>query len=300
MSGAPDIARPGSAKHAMAEHFRGRLQFNMDWITRPLFGFLLAGIAVGATILGGLPFVGFLLIGTSAAIREWHRLFARHDYVLPTVLSVSAVAAALFSQLYITGGGSEFVRLLPLGLLVAGAVANAALGAVRQESPLAHAGGPIYIGLPTLSLLILRQAPNHPVWLVVLTFLAVWATDTGAMLSGNLIGGPKLAPVLSPNKTWAGSLGGATCAVLIAGCLALILHTSVVAAAIFGLVLSVAGQFGDLFESFIKRRVGKKDTGGLIPGHGGVLDRIDSILFTAPVAAFIVLVLGLDPLKGLP
>ena len=301
MSGAPDVARPISPKHAMAEHFRGRLQFNIDWITRPLFGFLLAGITVGATILGGLAFVGFLLVGTAAAIREWHRLFARHDFVLPTVLSVSAVAAALLSQLYIIRGDlSEIVRVVPLVLLLAGALANAALGALRQESPLAHAGGAIYIGLPTLSLLILRQAPDHAVWLVVLTFLAVWATDTGAMLSGNLIGGPKLAPVLSPNKTWAGALGGAACSVLIASALALILHTSVIAAAMFGFVLSIAGQFGDLFESFIKRRVGKKDTGGLIPGHGGVLDRIDSVLFTAPVATFIVLVLGLDPLRGLP
>ncbi|HEY1961245.1 MAG TPA: phosphatidate cytidylyltransferase [Rhizomicrobium sp.] len=299
MSSAPHVAGRASRKQAVTQQFSDRIQFNMDWITRPLFGFLLAGIAVGATILGGIAFVAFLLLGASGAVREWHRLFTRRDFVLPTAITIVAMTAALTWQLCWTAHFGIAGPIAPFAILLCGAVANALLGLMHRDSPFAHAAGAIYIGLPTLTLLMLRQSPAHPVWLVVLTLLAVWATDTGALISGNMIGGPRLAPVLSPNKTWAGSMGGAVCAALIAGLLALLLHTSVVAAALFGLVLSIAGQFGDLFESLAKRRVGKKDSGNLIPGHGGVLDRIDSVLFAAPVATFIVLVLGLDPLRGL-
>jgi phosphatidate cytidylyltransferase len=298
MSSAPNLARSGSPRPALPDRYGGGFQFNMDWITRPLFGLLLAGVAVGATILGGFAFVVFLLLGTAAAIREWHRLFARGDFLVFTVITVIATAAALLWQLYWTDSFA-IGRIIPFVLLFGGALLNAAVAAFRHESRLAHAAGAIYIGLPTLALLMLRQSPVHPVWLVVLTFLAVWATDTGALFSGNLIGGPKLAPVLSPNKTWAGFFGGILCAALIAAIVALIVHTPVLWAALFGIALSLAGHAGDLFESFIKRRTGKKDSGGLIPGHGGVLDRIDSILFAAPVATFIVLVLGLDPLRGL-
>jgi phosphatidate cytidylyltransferase len=134
---------------------------------------------------------------------------------------------------------------------------------------------------------------------VVLTFLAIWATDTGALFSGKLLGGPKLAPQLSPNKTWAGSIGGLACAGIVCGALAFVLGVNIASAVLFAAVLSVAGQLGDLFESLVKRRMGRKDSGGLIPGHGGVLDRIDSILFAAPVAALAILVFHFDPLAGM-
>jgi len=171
------------------------------------------------------------------------------------------------------------------------------LAIARGQPPLAHAAGVLYVAFPALSLLMVRQWPFHPVWLVVLTFLAIWATDTGALFSGRLIGGPRLAPRLSPNKTWAGSLGGIACAALVSAGVAIFLHSGVFATIAFGAALSVVGQIGDLFESMVKRRAGCKDSGGLIPGHGGVLDRIDSILFAAP-AALAMLIAGFDPLAG--
>lgn len=284
------------AKPAPANDFRRRFHFNIDWILRPLFGFALAGLAVWATMQGGVVFVVFLSLGCGAAIGEWHRLFARNDHVIPTAITAAAMVAALLWQLFAV---SPELRFVPIVILSAAAAANLAVGIVRRELPVAHAIGPLYIALPALSLLMVRQSSAHPVWLVVLTFLAVWATDTGALFSGKLIGGARLAPQLSPNKTWAGSAGGLVCAAIFCGALAFFLHTSVVAAAMFAIVLSVAGQLGDLFESLVKRQVGCKDSGHLIPGHGGVLDRIDSILFAAPVAALMIFVLQFDPLAGL-
>ncbi len=300
MSSMPDVARTRRAPpdRGQGDAWRERFKFNMDWITRPLFGFLLAGIAVGATILGGLAFVVFLSLGCAAAIREWHRLFAKRDFLLPTAITVLTMVAALWWQLYFAPAGGPAAHLGVVAILLIGCLCNLLVGAWRREAPLAHAAGPLYIALPALSLLILRQSPEHPVWLVLMVFLAVWATDTGALFSGNLIGGPKLAPTLSPNKTWAGFFGGTACAAVITGAVAAALKTDIPVAAMFGVALALAGHAGDLFESMIKRRVGRKDSGGLIPGHGGVLDRIDSILFAAPAAAVLVLVFALDPLAG--
>lgn len=300
MSGMPDVARTRAAApdRAQGGAWRERFRLNMDWITRPLFGVLLAGIAIGATVLGGLAFVVFLSLGCAAAIREWHRLFARRDFLLPAAITVLTMVTALSWQLYFAPAQGPAARLAVVAILLIGCLGNLVVGALRREAPFAHAAGPLYIALPAVSLLMLRQSPEHPVWLVLMVFLAVWATDTGALFSGNLIGGPKLAPSLSPNKTWAGFFGGIACAAVVTGAVAAVLRTNVPAAAMFGVALALAGHAGDLFESTIKRRVGRKDSGGLIPGHGGVLDRIDSILFAAPAAAVLVLVFALDPLAG--
>jgi phosphatidate cytidylyltransferase len=297
MSGASDTAHPG-AKQAIGNHVGRRPRLNIDWITRPLFGFVLAGIAVAATIKGGAVFATLLSLGCAGAIREWHRLFARRDFLLPTIITILAMIGALVWQLEIPTLKTPLSRYWPYGILVVGSLCNLLLGASRREAPLAHAAGPIYIALPALSLLVIRQTPMHSFWLAVLVFLAVWATDTGALVSGNLIGGPKLAPRLSPNKTWAGSIGGIACAAIIGLAVAAFLHTRIWPATVFAVLLSLAGQLGDLFESFMKRRMGRKDSGGLIPGHGGVLDRIDSMLFAAPVAALAILVFNFDPLAG--
>ena len=299
MSSVPEVAVSRSAAGRNGGRTIGKFAVSLDWITRPLFGFLLAGIAIVATLAGGLAFAIFLSVGCAAGAREWHRFFAKSGFLLPTAVTVAAMAGALLAQLY----GLHFLflsaGLLPFAILAAGFGCNFFVGSVRREPALAHAGGVLYIGLPALTLFLLRQSHEHPVWLVVLVFLSVWATDTGALFSGNLIGGPKLAPLISPNKTWAGSVGGLICAALIAAGIAAIMGTSVLAGMVFASLISIAGQIGDLFESMVKRRVGHKDSGGLIPGHGGVLDRIDSILFAAPVATCLVLAIGFDPLAGL-
>jgi phosphatidate cytidylyltransferase len=145
-----------------------------------------------------------------------------------------------------------------------------------------------YIALPGVALVMIRNSPELGLTAVLWLFAVVWSADTMAYVFGRLIGGPKLAPAISPNKTWAG-LGGAVfggvaasaAAALIAG-----LPAVAVLAALGGL-LAVLEQAGDLFESAVKRRFGVKDSGHIIPGHGGVLDRVDGLMFAAIAAALI-------------
>ena len=126
---------------------------------------------------------------------------------------------------------------------------------------------------------------------VLWLFVTVWSCDTGAYISGRSIGGPKLAPRISPNKTWAGLLGGILAAVVASVLLALISGSgSIVLFAIQGTLLALISQCGDLAESSLKRRFDVKDSGNLIPGHGGILDRVDGVLFAAPTLALLFMI----------
>jgi phosphatidate cytidylyltransferase len=171
-------------------------------------------------------------------------------------------------------------------------------------------GGALYVILPVLSLLFLRtglmpcqqgwECPGDttmgaPMYLTFWLLLIVWATDIGAYAAGRTIGGPRLAPSISPKKTWAGLVGGMLSAALTAYLLALSPRFSYAEAtlsplpvAMGGALFAVISQAGDLFESWVKRRFGVKDSGNLIPGHGGLLDRVDGLMFAAPVLTALV------------
>jgi phosphatidate cytidylyltransferase len=139
-------------------------------------------------------------------------------------------------------------------------------------------GGLLYVGLPSLALLALREGPSGAMTIFWL-FGVIWATDIGGYIFGRGIGGPKLAPAISPNKTWAGLLGGMLCAAGVGFGFAM--DDWRLAGISAG--LAVLAQIGDLFESKVKRHFGVKDSSQLIPGHGGLLDRVDGLLFVAPV-----------------
>lgn len=267
----------------------GRFELSIDWLWRPLFGIALATLAVAAAWFGKWLFAAFLAAGSIAAVREWHRIFLREGYASYFVCSALAIVGALAAQNLVPDDHG-----LPWALLAVGALFN--LAVYRHGTALWHAAGVFYVGAAPLCLAALRQAPHGGFWMIISVFIAVWATDTGALICGNLIGGPKLSPKLSPNKTWAGAFGGAVSAIAVTAILFAVLGANIPGGALFGLAMSVAGQVGDLFESWIKRRVGRKNSGSLIPGHGGVLDRIDSILFAAPLVAFAILGLGFNPL----
>jgi phosphatidate cytidylyltransferase len=152
--------------------------------------------------------------------------------------------------------------------------------------------GLAYVAAPAASLVWLRQVqlPGQPqagAALVLYVLLVVCATDIGAFFAGRRIGGPKLAPVISPNKTWAGLGGGMVAAAIAGGLCANVTPypPSWIAAMDMGIVIALVSQGGDLFESWLKRRVGAKDSGTLIPGHGGLLDRVDGLIFTLPLFA---------------
>ncbi len=154
-------------------------------------------------------------------------------------------------------------------------------------------GGWLYMIAGAASLFWLRSDTAVGLIDVLFLLVVVWSSDIGAYIAGRLIGGPKLAPAISPGKTWSGAIGGLACAMAI-GLLVTrfaapgpVLHALVVAAG-----LSIASQLGDLLESACKRHFGVKDSSGLIPGHGGVFDRLDGVLAAAPVAVLLALALG--------
>ncbi|MDE2462814.1 MAG: phosphatidate cytidylyltransferase [Alphaproteobacteria bacterium] len=270
------------------------------WMLRPVFGLILAGMALLALVAGGIWFAGFIALGTSAGVREWHRMVSRGDYRPFLPGSIVALLLGLSLAVFATGGPERAPAAY--GLAGAGYAAAALLAAavawMRSEQVLWQGIGPLYLGLPGLSLFALRATPDHGLWLVLTLFAAVWACDTGALVCGKLIGGPKLVPRLSPNKTWAGFVGGSVSASAAAALALATFGAEVWRGALFGLIIALISHGGDMFESWVKRRVGRKDSGHLIPGHGGVLDRIDSILFAAPCCAAFVFFFGAQALLG--
>jgi len=148
--------------------------------------------------------------------------------------------------------------------------------------------GGIYVAASVWALIHLRNDPDVGAHTVFWLFAVVWAVDTGAYAAGRSIGGPKLAPRISPNKTWAGLGGGVMFAALVGVVTALVLERqSVIPLALISGALGIVSQGGDLLESWIKRRFDKKDSGTIIPGHGGLFDRVDGLLAAGLLAALI-------------
>ena len=152
--------------------------------------------------------------------------------------------------------------------------------------------GVIYLSF--LKYILLLRDFHEGFALILMVFILTWAVDTGAYFSGRLFGNKKLAPSISPNKTWEGAIGGTIAAMLTAAILYYtlipdgIFVDGVFTVIILGFLVSLSGQFGDLFESLIKRNANVKDSGSLLPGHGGVLDRFDSIILTVPVTYYFI------------
>ena len=146
--------------------------------------------------------------------------------------------------------------------------------------------GFFYALIPALALLWIRERGGHNLMLLLWVFIVTWATDIGAYFAGRVIGGPKLAPRISPNKTWAGLLGGMIAATVTGGWWALTVGLDPSLLWIAPL-FAIAAQLGDLFESGLKRRAGVKDSGTWLPGHGGALDRLDGLVVVASLTALI-------------
>lgn len=236
----------------------------------------------------GAPYTDVVLTALAAGMAwEWSRLCGDGHLDRPGYIVIVAVTAAMAA-----GGLREYS--IAAWIVAAGAMAAAVVAARQgQERSFWYALGALYTTLSCLSIIWLREQPvegrNIVLWLLFL----VWATDTGAYVAGRAIGGPKLAPSISPNKTWAGLAGGMVSAGLV-GAVAAWLHgtAGVVFLAALSAGLAVVGQAGDLLESRLKRHFGAKDSSQLIPGHGGLLDRLDGLLAVGLVVA------GLVWLKG--
>jgi phosphatidate cytidylyltransferase len=268
---------------------------------RLFFGIVLA-LGVLAAIFAGRPYLEIVAaVSVGLGAREWYRLIKGSAVSLLLALTATTLALAAFAVFGRAAAPlGPFAMPAAAGLLAAGALAVAVSEAVTRGRPLWGAFGVLYLGAPALALVALRDIdPNGDGdWLIVSLFLVVWAADTGAYVFGKLIGGPKLAPELSPNKTWAGFFGGILAAAVTEGVFTFLIGGAVGAAMGFGAGLSLVAHGGDLFESAVKRHFHIKDSGGLIPGHGGVLDRIDSTLAAALALAILVFMFHFDPLFG--
>jgi phosphatidate cytidylyltransferase len=241
--------------------------------------FALIGVAFAALYLGGIGFWLLVVVSGLLMLREWAGLVGATDR--QARIAQYALSVPLAAMAPIAAGPGFFA----LGLVAAAAFFTAT---VLRNGRLGW--GVIYVGLPVLSLCLLRKQEDG----ILLTFWAmalVWACDSGAFFAGRVIGGPKLAPMISPNKTWAGFIGGIVSAGLFA--LALVyLFGLPMNLAVATPLLAVLAQAGDLYESHLKRKAGVKDSGNLLPGHGGLMDRLDGLVAVAPVAAVLVLLLG--------
>lgn len=262
-----------------------------DLRKRALSAAVLGPAAVACIWLGAEAFTAMVALMVAVLAWEWVHLCGRRVRVLPGLLVPLAVLAA----------GSLAVEDHPrwaLLVLVLGFIATWA-GARRMADHLTQpafrlAAGVLYIGLAGIALIELRHDTDAGQANVLFLFLIVWATDIGAYLAGRRFGGPKLWPAVSPNKTWSGAVGGLASALLVGVACALFFQpgSSVPAIMLVAALLSAASQAGDLLESAIKRHFGVKDTSSLIPGHGGLLDRMDGVLAAAPVASLLAFFLG--------
>ncbi len=263
---------------------------------RLLTGSVLAALVLVAILAGGPVFTIFLIALAAAMARELARLLER-EARLRLLLTAGILTAALVGlpALHLFGWRTGGTALLALALLVA------AMGGAAGRRPLVWFAGTLYLLVPLAALLWLRHAHLQGAVLVLWLFIVIVATDTGAYLVGRTVGGPKLAPRISPGKTWSGLAGGVAAAGILGGVAVRLGGEAAppsLAAAVVAMLLAVVAQGGDLVESALKRRSGVKDSGTLLPGHGGVLDRFDGVLFAAPCFALLVALLDLSGGEG--
>jgi phosphatidate cytidylyltransferase len=270
-----------------------------DLPTRFAAGVVMIGVAIVVTWLGGWWFRALAAAAAAVMIIEWadiHKVARRWAYAGAALLAAALLAGT--EKLYPIGA-ADWVRDPATGDIVAyfdaetlapnwvafGGLAMLALLVGLLSRRLAMITGLIYVGIPSFALLSLGW-----VWptLVFWVFVVTWATDIFAYFAGRAIGGPKLAPRISPNKTWAGLIGGVAGAALGGWLMARAFEMEPLFLWL-GAPMGAVAQAGDLFESWAKRRAGVKDSGTLLPGHGGVLDRLDGLLAVALVTTLLLM-----------
>lgn len=253
-----------------------------DWSNlglRVISATILIPVVILAIWTGSWLFLLMTAVAVALLSNEWGQLCAKRA---PARLSI-VIAAAVLVPTFLAHW--EFFTAAAIALVV-GSVLAALAGMVLKESPGDSAYGVFYIGIPVLALTWLRTTPEGLTWTIAL-FAVTWSADIVAYAVGNVVKGPKLWPRFSPNKTWSGFVGGLIGAILAAVSVAVLseLKISIGAAAVVGFVGGLATMAGDLWESILKRRYGVKDSGDLIPGHGGMLDRVDGLMFAAVIVA---------------
>jgi phosphatidate cytidylyltransferase len=249
---------------------------------RIVSGIVMALLAVGAVVLGGWPFVLFWAAAAVGIFWEWSAIVAGGAIAARMAGMAALIAAAL--------AGVGQIYAAPMALAAGVAAVSAASTPGRRGW---GAAGVVYAGIALIAPMVLRRDPEFGLLAVLFLFAVVWSTDILGYFVGRTIGGPRLAPHISPKKTWSGACGGALGA-LAAGLTVVYIagNTALLPVAGVALVLSIASQAGDLFESAVKRRFGVKDASHVIPGHGGLMDRLDGFIAASGVAAMVGIMRG--------
>lgn len=263
---------------------------------------VLAPLALACAYVGGWLFFALCAIAAGGMLWEWTELVT--DEADPRILAPGL--AALLAAFLLTGWAQTDAALIALaaGAIVAGGASTVAWRLAEKAgrgAAMWATGGVIYAGAAFCGPVLLRRDPQWGFTALLFLFATVWATDIFAFFAGRTIGGRPLWRSVSPNKTWAGAFGGLAGGLVAGVVVAYASGTGKLAVAgVMGLVLSVLAQAGDLFESAVKRHFGAKDTSQLIPGHGGLMDRLDGFLVAALAALAIgILRQGVDaPARG--
>jgi phosphatidate cytidylyltransferase len=257
---------------------------------RVVSSLVLAPLALIAAYFGGVVFIVFWTAAALIVFWEWQTLVCDHDR--NAVLAIGGAALIGAAVMLFGGLNGTALALVALGGLGAAALASRARRAWC-------ASGLFYGAALLIGPVILRSDASLGFAAIAFVFAVVWLSDIAAYFTGRTLGGPKLMPRVSPNKTWSGAIGG-TLASMLGGVLVARYFgvANLTAVAVVALVLSVVSQAGDLFESAIKRRFDTKDASHLIPGHGGLMDRLDGFVTAAIAAALIGIAHGGMPAPG--
>lgn len=253
---------------------------------RAISAVVLVGIALCVLWIGSWLFAAFVALLGILISWEWMRLVRKVDRDIAFIVHAAAVSFAALATLL----GQPFVAFL---VVVAASVVVGVLS--FSNHPIFSCLGVYYAGLPAIALVWLRGDDIYGFLAVLFIFLIVWVSDTFAYLVGSSVGGPKLWPSVSPNKTWSGLIGALLGSALIAFLFSLITNTGIIGTMVLtGVILGIFSQLGDLAESALKRAFKVKDVSGLIPGHGGVMDRLDSLIAVAVCAGLVGVIANVD------
>jgi phosphatidate cytidylyltransferase len=273
--------------------FRALIPGGSELALRVCSALVLVPVALAVAYAGGVLFALFWSAAAIGTLWEWVSLLAGSR----RRATVSVGAASLVAAVVLVSGRHVAAAL---AVLVIGAGAAAALAPSQRRAWVA--AGIAYCGALALAPIILRGDAASGFLAIIYLFAIVWGTDTAAFFIGRAIGGAKLMPQVSPGKTWSGAFAGVAAAILLGAIVAAISGLARIwTIAVLAAALSVVAQVGDLFESFLKRKFGAKDSGRIIPGHGGLMDRLDGFVAAGLVAVLLGIARGgiEEPARGL-
>lgn len=256
---------------------------NSDVLTRVVSAAILAPVALAAVFLGGPFFAALVILVAAIGYWEWTAIGKADQPLSLRVLGLACLVGGLAAVAAFNGSWMIVVAIPAVLAVLAGA----------KSPKFRWIGlGLAYVAIPCAAFLLFRESATG-IGVIIYILAVVWATDIAAYFGGRAIGGAKLWPSVSPKKTWSGAISGLVAAMAAGGFSVLLMgNGDVLSGLLIAAPLSVAAQGGDLLESAVKRKFGVKDSGSIIPGHGGVLDRVDG-LFGAAALAWLIAALGL-------